>query len=315
MERVLVVLNPSARRGGAGGRKLKLETALRAAGLGYDLVETTGPGDAQALARASSGRGYTVILAAGGDGTINEVVNGMAEAASPGMGLGKLAIFPIGTGNDLSFALLSHALGCPRSPEEVAAAITGGRTRRIDVGLLRVRGASGEVSRYFSNNIGIGLEASVTLATHRIRGLRGPLLYLAAALLALRRYKTPWAEINWETEDGQNQSLARRITLVSIGNGVRAGGGFRITPDARLDDGLLDAAVARDLTRRRILVLLPQAIVGAHTRSPAVQMIRCRRLALRFDQPLPVHLDGEVVAEDAEEVEATLEPGRLEIIV
>ncbi len=310
MDRVLVVFNPAARRGRAVSRKRRLAESLRNAGVPYDLVETTGPGDARALAGTAHERGYGVVLVAGGDGTVNEAVNGMAEAALPGASLGKLALFAAGTGNDLA-----HALGCTNSPDGVVAAIANGRTRRIDLGLLHVRGESGSVRRYFANNAGVGLEASVTVESRHIKRLSGSLLYLAAALRALRGYRTPWADIAWETDNGDAASLAKPITLISIGNSMRAGGGFRLTPDALLDDGMFDAAIADALSRRRVLMLLPLALFGKHTGDPAVRMLRCRRLRMRFEEPLPVHLDGEVVCTDAVEVEAEIEPGRLELAI
>ena len=96
---------------------------------------------------------------------------------------------------------------------------------------------------------------------------------------------------------------------------MRAGGGFRLTPDALLDDGMFDAAIADALSRRRVLMLLPLALFGKHTGNRAVHMLRCRRLHARFDEPLPVHLDGEVVSTDAVEVEVEIEPGRLKLAI
>ncbi len=311
MERVLVVFNPAARRGRAASRKRRLVESLRSAGVPYDLVETTAPGDARSLAATAHERGYGIILVAGGDGTMNETVNGMAEAALPGALLGKLALFAAGTGNDLA-----HALGAAKSPQDVAAAIANGRTRRIDLGVLNVRNASGTtLRRYFANNAGIGLEASVTVESRHVKRLSGSLLYLAAALRALRSYRTPQADIVWETDNGDAESVSRRISLISVGNSMRAGGGFRLTPDAQLDDGMFDAAIADALSRRRVLLLLPLALFGKHTGNPAVRMLRCRRLHVRFDEPLPVHLDGEVVSTDAVEVEVEIEPGRLELAI
>lgn len=315
MDRVLVVFNPNARRGDAAGRIEQLKQALQQSGAVYDLVATEGPGHAKALARELASlplgdRAYATLVVAGGDGTINEVVNGMAEAVPSGPIFPRLALFPVGTGNDLA-----HSLGCALDARGVARALARGRSRRIDLGRLQAHGPSGAISRYFANNCGIGLEAAVTIESNHIKRLRGSMLYLAAALRALRSYNTPQAEIVWETAAGESVTVTRRITLVTLGNSTRAGGGFYLTPDAQLDDGLFDGAIAKALSRPRILMLLPLALFGKHTGDPAVQMIRCKRLSLRSQEPLPIHVDGEVVITDALELLAEIEPARLELVI
>lgn len=315
MDRVLVIFNPNARRGAAAGRMAQLKHALQQSGAIYDLVVTEGPGHAKALAHElashpAADRNYSTLVVAGGDGTINEVVNGMAEAAPSGPILPRLALFPIGTGNDLA-----HSLGCALDARGVACALARGHSKRIDLGKLQAHGPTGDISRYFANNCGIGLEAAVTIESQHIKRLHGSMLYLVAALRALRKFNTPQTEIVWESAAGKTQNETRRITLVSIGNSTRAGGGFYLTPDAQLDDGLFDAAIANALSRPRLLMLLPLALFGKHTGDPAVHMIRCKRLSLRSQEPLPIHVDGEVVITDALELLAEIEPARLELVI
>lgn len=309
-DRVLVILNPAAGRGRAAKRWQELENALQEAGIPYDLVQTEQPGQGTPLAASGRRRGYAAIVAAGGDGTINEIVNGIAEVTPIHRPIGRIAVYPIGSGNDFAFAL--KTTGDARA---TVRAIQAGRTRRVDLGLATLRGPSGTVHRYFHNSLGFGLEASVTEESNRIQRLSGSALYLAAAFRVLRAYATPHAEIEWLDERGEEERIAQQITLVSVGNAKRTGGAFYLTPNAEVDDGLFDVAVAGALSRPRILTLLPRALVGRHTGDRAVRMLRCREIRARSQLPLPVHMDGEVMMTDAVEATAVIDPGRLEILV
>jgi diacylglycerol kinase (ATP) len=309
-DRALIILNPAAGRGRAAKRKPQLERVLQEAGLAYDLLQTEKT--RQAVEFASIGRrdGYAVIVAAGGDGTINEIINGMAMATPAGGLVGPIAVIPLGSGNDFAFALNSH-----RDLRSAVQAIQTGRTRRLDLGLATLQGPTGTVHRYFHNSLGFGLEASVTQESNRIQRLSGGALYLAAAFRALKAYDTPHSVIEWLEEPGENERIEQRITLVSVGNAKRTGGAFYLTPDAEVDDGLFDVAVAGALSRRQVLTLLPKALMGKHIGHASVRMLRCREIRARSDAPLPVHMDGEVMMADAVEVTAVIEAGRLEILV
>jgi diacylglycerol kinase family enzyme len=171
------------------------------------------------------------------------------------------------------------------------------------------------LERYFGNNMGLGFEAQVTLESYAIKRLAGELRYVAAALRALRRYHAPLVELCWETPDGRWQERIQHALLISLGNSPRTGGVFYLTPDAVLDDGLLDLGVARMLPRWRILMLLPKVLRGAHRNDPALELTRCRRLRLHCAETLPAHLDGEVVLRDVQQAEVEVQPGRLEVVV
>ena len=309
-DRVFVIANPVAGRGRAAKRIQQLEDAFHRAGIAYDLASTEAPGRAAEMAFDGCRKGYATIVAAGGDGTINEVINGMAEATPAGQPIGRLSVYPIGSGNDFAFAL-----GAARDAVAIVQAVQAGRTRRIDLGAATLCGPSGQVRRFFHNSLGFGLEASVTVESNHIQNLGGGLLYLTAAFRALRAYDMPRAEIDWLTEDGAMQRINQTITLVSIGNARRTGGAFYLTPAAEIDDGLFDVAVAGALSRPRILTLLPKALLGRHTGDSAVQMLRCREIRARSQSPLPVHIDGEVIMTDASHVAAVIDPARLEIII
>jgi diacylglycerol kinase (ATP) len=159
MQRVLVILNPYSGRGIAARAKPAMQDALHRAGMKFDLVETTGPGHATELASMAQADGFQTVVAAGGDGTASEVLNGLARSAPAGMPVGRMGIFPSGSGNDLA-----TMLGYPKRLPEIAQRLVAGRHRYIDIGHVRMRGPSGTLERHFGNTMGLGLEAKVTLA-------------------------------------------------------------------------------------------------------------------------------------------------------
>jgi YegS/Rv2252/BmrU family lipid kinase len=310
MEQVKVILNPYAGRGTGGRSKPRLQAALKQAGVAFDLVETNGIGHAIELARQARSDGYSTVAAVGGDGTISEVMNGLAQATPEGQSVGKLGILPLGTGNDFA-----DIVGCPRDLDAAARALAVGKTRRVDLGHTVITTGQQEIRRYFDNNMGVGFEAWVTLESYKIKRLRGALLYVVAALRTLRTCPAPFVDATWETAAGVTERRADAALMISIGNSRRTGGGFYLTPDAKLDDGLLDVGVAAAVSRWRILRLLPKALKGTHTSDPAITMLRCRYMRLACTEELPVQVDGEVVTRNADLVEISVQPGRLEVIV
>ena len=315
MPNILVVFNPRSRSGAGAQWKDRITNAL--AGMDFAIVETTRSGQGFELAAGAVRDGATTVVAAGGDGTVNEVLNGMATGTRVGEPIGKLAIFPIGSANDLAWML-----GCAREPEVIAQRIRSGQTRRIDIGHVRLRADAGfgsvadsVVEHYFANNAGIGFEAQVTLESQQIKRQKGTLMYVLAALRALGSYSSPHMDISWVTDNGTVERWSRKTLMISIGNSSRTGGSFYLTPGAVLDDGLFDLAIAKDISRWRILLLLPKALFGKHTTDPAITMARCRTLSLRSAAGVPIHLDGEVVMKNAREIDVELQPKRLEIIV
>jgi YegS/Rv2252/BmrU family lipid kinase len=309
-EPVKVILNPYAGRGRGGQASPRIRTALTQAGISFDLVETTGVGHAIDLARQARLDGFTTVVAAGGDGTVSEVVNGLAQATPEGQPVGNLGLLPVGTANDFA-----DMLGCSRDLHQAARAIAAGRTRRIDLGYTSIHTSAATVNRYFNNNIGVGFEAWVTLESYKVKWLTGTLLYIVAALRALRTCPTPYVNTTWVAANGEVHRCAQRTLMISIGNNSRTGGGFYLNPQAKMDDGLIDVGIAAAVSRWRILRLLPKALQGKHTSDPAMTMLRCHKLQIEVAEPLPMHVDGEVVARTAERIEVSVQPGRLMVIV
>ena len=293
-----MILNPYAGNWTGARRAHDIRSALLAAGVKHDLVLTERPGHAVELARRAHDEGYDAVVAVGGDGTVNEVVNGLARAAQvdkPGI-VGTLGIIPIGTGND--FAEMS---GIPLNLVEASRRLALGQTRLIDIGRVN--------DRFFSNECGVGFEAQVAIEAQRLKRLRRFLVYLVAVFRALFRYRQPTMTVKWDSGE-----VTQRILMVSAGNGRRAGGGFYLTPEAKFDDGLLDYMYADALSRPEILRLLPKAMKGTHIYDPAAHLGRTTRLTVTSTVPVPVHCDGEILTAEARQVDVEVLPARLRLI-
>jgi YegS/Rv2252/BmrU family lipid kinase len=293
----LVVFNPQAGRGSGHARAAEVQQALQAAGVYSESVVSEDRGHAIELARRAALAGWELIVAAGGDGTINEVVNGLMLAEAEGAH-SRLGIMPIGSGNDFA-----GALGIPLNLRQAAQRLAHGHVRRVDLG--RVNG------RWFDNSVGIGFEATINVEAHRITWLRGQPQYFLAILRSVSHPAYPRAKIRID----DSEPFTKQILIISVGNSHRTGGGFLVTPDAALDDGLLDLCIADAIPRRQILRLLPKVVKGTHRDEPVVQLTRITRLVVESEDPLPVHADGEMLWEDAHRVEITVEPARLDVVV
>lgn len=296
IDRFYVVLNPAAGRGAAARVRGVVEREMARAGIAFTIAETTRRGHAAELAEAAARQGWPAVVAVGGDGTVHEVVNGLMRAADGGPST-PLGIVGVGSGND--FALLA---GVPKDPAAAVRHIATAEARAVDVG--RVGG------QWFSNGVGIGLDARVAIEVDRRRRFRGLAMYLHALFGVLRVYRPPRMVVELDGE----RVAEGPMTLVTIGNGGRHGGGFWICPDARIDDGLLDVCRCDGLGTLGILRFLPRVMRGTHTTASCVRMHRARRVRVTSPDPLPVHADGEIIADDARELEIEIHPGRLRVL-
>jgi diacylglycerol kinase (ATP) len=264
MQEILVILNPAARseRAKAAWRRIEKlpDCTMRA---------TTAPGDAQAFAAAAVREGFRTIVAAGGDGTINEVVNGMVGSDV------ALGILPVGTMN-----VFAAELGLPGDLEEAWAIIRARRTRRVD--LLRAN------QQYFIQLAGVGLDAQVVQATSwEFKKNFGPLSYLiSAAQIAAR--KPPRLIV-------ESEGVIREGSFVLIGNGRYYGGPVAFFKDARIDDGKLDVLIFKNLAYLDIARYLAMVFMGKHTDQPDVEYFQTKKAMVRSDEDVPVEVDGEVV--------------------
>lgn len=296
IDRFYVILNPAAGRGAAARVRGVVEREMARAGASITLVETTRRGHAAQLAEAAAREGWPAVVAVGGDGTVHEVVNGLMRAADGGASV-PLGIVGVGSGND--FAKLA---GVPHDAAAAVRGMTSSEPRAVDVGRVG--------TEWFTNGVGIGLDAQVAIEVDRRRRFRGLAMYLSALAGVLRTFRPPHMTVEL---DGRKVS-DEPMTLVTIGNGGRHGGGFWICPDARIDDGVLDVCACTGLGTLGILRFLPQVMRGTHTGAHCVTMLRGTRVRVTSPDPLPVHADGEIIADDAHEVDIELFPGRLRVL-
>ena len=291
MHRVHLIVNPSAGRGAAARLAPAVLARLRERGVTCEARVTRAPGEATRLATEALRAGASCVAVLGGDGTVNEVVNGYVGVARESQ---ALAFIPAGTGND--FAKMLGARGDWR---EACDRLADHARRRVDLG--RCNG------RYFANGIGAGFDAQVAIEANAMHWLRGNAVYgVALARTLLLRYATPQARI---THDGG--VLEGRVTMVAAANGTTYGGAFRIAPGADVADGLLDLMVADELSRAGILGFIPHVLRGTHIGRDGVTFVRTRRVVVETEQPLAVHADGEIVDRAATRLDIEVLPGAL----
>jgi diacylglycerol kinase (ATP) len=296
MDTAKIIVNPYAGRWKAQAAIPDIESACRKIGLDYELVVTEGPNHGIELAREAALAGFSPLVAAGGDGSINEVVNGLMRAASGGVA-GPLGIIPLGSADDFA-----DMLGLEKGVEAACQAILAGHTRLVDVGCVN--------DRFFDNNSAIGLEPMVTITERTMGRVKGTPRYILAALKTILGHE-PWrVRLAWD--DGKYEGMA---ALVSVGNTRRTGGAFWMTPRAEPDDGYLDFVFAGELGRLRLLRLLPTTFDGSHVERPEVTYARTTRLTIECDPPTPIQADGELFDLSATHIEYTILPGRLQVIV
>lgn len=300
--RVKVILNPWSDRGQAIQQEDTIKVAARQYG-GLDIVLTERPGHAQELARQAASTGYDLVVAAGGDGTIHEVVNGLVWG---GQANARLGVIPIGSGNDLAYTL-----GLNTDVEAAVRRLFTGQPQTID--LARVEDDRGRY-RIISNGLGIGFDATIAIQAEGITRIRGFPMYVLATLRTIAfYYQTPSCSIHFDDE-----SISQDILLLAIGLGKRAGGGFLLTPDAAVNDNFLDSCTVNPVGRLTMLNMLPRVMKGTHVTSRHVTMRKSRRIHIKSNMPLPIHIDGEIFAypkNNVREVTVTSLPEAIEVII
>lgn len=277
MTRAFVVVNPAAGGGRTGRRWPGLREGLARLGLAFEWAATTAPGDGVALARRAVGAGCPLVVAVGGDGTLNEVVNGIAGAAPTDAAVGAIVT---GRGRDAC-----HNLGLPSDPGHAARRLVEGVDARVDLGLAEWADGT---RRWFVSAAGAGFDAAV--ARHAAaRGGAGTLPYLAGVLAVLAAHRPVEAAIEIDGRAGWRG----RLTAAVVANGVRYGGGMRIAPMADPCDGRLDLVVLGDIGRWELLRWLPTIYWGGHLANRHVATRRAAALRVEASHALPVHVDGE----------------------
>ncbi len=294
-----IILNPYAGRWKGAKLYHKIVQYVKALKNLERFQLTTAPGEAIQIARDTSAE---LVVAAGGDGTVNEVVNGILQSNSEKL----LGVIPIGSGND--FAKMLNL-----KPFKIKLALESIKRRKIvvsDVGLIQYQSYDGSFGeRFFINGVGIGFDAVVANESRNIKYLRGIPLYTLALFKTLTKYETPEMEVYID-----GKLIKDKIYLIAIGNGVSAGGGFLLTPDAKINDAIFDVCLVKDLSILRVLQVLPTVLKGKHTHYPEVRMFKAKEIEIRSNSNLTMHADGEILGTMLRWIKISILPSAIEII-
>lgn len=295
----LVILNPAAGNGVAGTRESLLRRLLDRHRIAYDLVRTDGPMHAARLAREADPAG--VVVAAGGDGTCNEIINGLMEIRGPRPAVGVLCT---GRGNDFAFAA-----GIPLDIEEGVRSLAAGRRRLLDVG--RLSGCGSVDPRYFCNGLGIGFDAIVSLEAAKMKRIRGFIGYILSALKTIVLFpEAPRVRVRFA--DLERRQHATQISLMI---GPRMGGAFFMSPGSLPDDGQIDLCLAGRVGRSRMIRLFFKFLKGTQVGEAGIETARGERFEVTAEEgALFVHADGEAICSDARSLVAECMPQAIEVV-
>jgi diacylglycerol kinase (ATP) len=300
-----LIFNPAAGKGSAGKHLPIVQALLAERGFQYDLVLTEGPNHAFREAQQSAEEDCPLVIAAGGDGTVNEVINGLMRAELDGKARPALGVVPIGRGNDFAFGA-----NIPLELGEAVAVMVEGYRSSIDVG--RVTGGDYPKGRYFVNGVGLGFDTVVGFEAAKIKWLHGAASYLAALVRTIFLYsKAPVYEV---IMDG-GAPICQPYLMVSVMNGTRMGGMFHMAPEGKPGDGILDLCLAGQVPQLKILPLAARFISGTQVGHPAVRMARAQQVTIRaVTGTIPAHADGETICTSGSSLSIDLFPSALEVI-
>jgi diacylglycerol kinase (ATP) len=253
-------------------------------------------GDACRIAREAVQSGASLVVAAGGDGTLNEVLNGLSED----FGQARLGLLPLGTGNDFA-----RSINVPADLEGALAVLEAGRVQKIDV----ARATLGERRRCFVNMAAGGFSGAVSEKASEVKDRWGPLSYLRAALGTLPALQ------GFETRILVNgvESLTLDTYNIVISNGRFVAAGIPVAPQSKLDDGLLDVMIAPATTIPQLAILVPQVLLGRHTESDLLLVRKVTRMEIESDPPMSFNVDGELIGDAPAYFEVL--PRALEVVV
>jgi len=266
------IVNTAAGSGRARRRWPEVEAELRRRNVRWRTFFTEGVGHATELAKAACEQGFDAVVAVGGDGTLNEVVNGAVGREVP------VGHIPLGTGVDFS-----RSTRVPRNPVAAVGSLLSGQVRRVDLGVVN--------GRYFCNVAGTGFDVMVANRVNNYKSKRGGVVtYIKAVLETLFSYQNVPFRISVDDQVFEVTSL-----LMAVANGRYYGGGIKICPGAEIRDGRFDVCIVGDLGKLGTLALLPTALAGWHGIHPKVRFVRGRRVVVEGPSELRIQADGELI--------------------
>lgn len=277
--KIKFIVNPNAGRG-KGKRRLDelKETLMNYEKKQWEIVVTQKAGETSSLAKQAVAEGYGKIVAVGGDGTINEVLNGIVDSTA------ILGIIPAGTGNDLA-----RSLNIPGDMKECVEKVFTGKPVSLDVG--KVNG------RFFLNAAGVGLDAQIVKDVNRgFRYVKGPVAYYLSLLKNLISFSPQRLKIHLDEE-----TVDIRGFVAAVCNGKFYGGGMMMAPHASYEDGKLDVIVVKEMNKIVLLKVFPAIYKGEHINRPEVLYYKSTKVIIETDTPMAIQTDGEIAGETPEE--------------
>jgi diacylglycerol kinase (ATP) len=297
-----LIVNPAAGAGKTAKKWPQIMSFLKSSGLRFEHDLTEAPGHAIELAKAAARKGYEIIVSVGGDGTINEIVNGLHDSGS--IADVTLGIVGTGTGGDYI-----RTIGIPRHYEASCQRLLNPQKLTVDLGVVEYPNNGQMARRLFVNFAGLGFDAEIVRATtQKYKALGSVASYLMGLLSTLMLYQNQ--EVSLEL-DGEAEN--RKVCAVMMSNGKYGGGSMLVAPHADPRDGLLDVLIIDDLSKPDLLWSLPRIYRGTHLTHPKVTMKKAREIYIQTRQPLSLQADGELLGESP--ARFSVLPAALNIIV
>jgi YegS/Rv2252/BmrU family lipid kinase len=277
--KTVFLVNPASANGQTGKRWPRIASAAHAAGLRGEAVLSERPGQLGELAREAADEGATRLVVVGGDGTVHEVVNGVAGRHGV-----ELALIPRGTGWDFA---RTHAV--PKRLADALRIAREGEVRPFDLGWATYRADGAERSAWFANMASVGMSGAVAAkANATTKTLGAKTSYLLALGVTFARWKN--VRLRIAVDDEKREALMEDC-IVALGRYLA--GGMMITPDAEPDDGLFDVLLIGDLTKTELVRVMPKIYRGTHLPHPKGEVLRGTTVTIDADEPMPIQLDGE----------------------
>lgn len=291
--KIKFIINPEACRGKAKNKIDQIERLIKKSDFDYSIEFTKRPKHATDLAKKAADNGFETVVAVGGDGTTHEVVNGIVGSNI------SLGIIPIGAGNDFS-----NCLGIPKKDiKRSIEIIRTGKKKKIDLGKLD--------DEYFMGFAGTGFDTMIVDLSFKKRNLLkllGSFFYIYGFYNILIRFKPIPLKII--TKDSV---IEKKVVTIIVGNSWLGGGGMKLVPDAKLDDGLFDVCIVEEIPKFELFIVFPRVFSGTHITHPSVNIIRTNFLRIESDRKMIVQADGEIIR--SLPVNFELIPKALDVIV
>jgi len=273
---------------------------LKENGLNFKVCTTSHQGEAVELAQKAADNGAELIVSVGGDGTVNEIVNGIMKSKNDP----PLGIIPLGWANDFI-----KSTDIPSDIIEACKILIKGKTKKIDIGVINNQ-------IYFANICGVGFDAEVAQLANHMKSKHPNLRILSAfvyVFATVKKLLSPFSYHNVKIKfDGQE--IHSKILFIAISNGKIYGGRFKITPEAILDDGLLEVCVVEEMGRFKYLSIIPKVFKGTHASIKGINFYRAKEVVIQSSEPVLAQVSGEVI-EGQKEFTITLLPKSLKLIV